>query len=149
MQEWQQQDSISLMGMLRYEHPHKHSFRFLQTNDRLMRKFIEAKRLRPHKTCALMLEVRGREIRTSEVTDPNGINLRSGQQLFIETQSHMLPSTQDVMYCNYKDLPRSVKPNEIIFIDDGKIVCLVTECDAVSIQLIKIINWNRKAQQWR
>jgi pyruvate kinase len=92
---------------------------------------VEARRLRPHKTCALMMELRGREIRTSEVTDPKGIVLRSGQQLFIESHSHMLPSTSDLIYCNYKELPRQVKPNEIIFIDDGKIVCLVTECDAV------------------
>lgn len=38
-----------------------------------MRKYGEAKKLRPHKTCALMLEVRGREIRTSDVADANGI----------------------------------------------------------------------------
>jgi len=43
-----------------------------------MKKYTEARRLRPHKTCALMLEVRGREIRTSDVADPKGIQLRSG-----------------------------------------------------------------------
>ena len=34
-----------------------------------MSKFIEAKRLRPHKTCALLLELRGREIRTTDTVD--------------------------------------------------------------------------------
>jgi pyruvate kinase len=34
-----------------------------------------------------------------------------------------------VIYCNYRELPRIVKPNDILYIDDGKIICLVTECD--------------------
>ena len=34
-------------------------------NLKLISKFKQAKRLRPHKNCALMLEVRGREIRIS------------------------------------------------------------------------------------
>lgn len=38
-----------------------------------MKKFVEAKRLRPHKTIALMLEMRGREIRTTDTIDPEGI----------------------------------------------------------------------------
>lgn len=40
-----------------------------QSNARLFRKFIEAKRLRPHKTCALMLEVRGRELRINDIDE--------------------------------------------------------------------------------
>ena len=35
----------------------------LKTNLKLIGKFKEARRLRPHKQCALMLELRGREIR--------------------------------------------------------------------------------------
>ena len=53
----------------------------IKTNARIMRKFVEAKRLRPHKTCALMVELRGREIRTSDVDSkefPDGIPLRAG-----------------------------------------------------------------------
>jgi hypothetical protein len=46
-----------------------------------LKKFHEAKSLRPHKTCALMMELRGREIRTSHT---NGyVFLRPGQQLEI------------------------------------------------------------------
>ncbi len=49
---------------------------------------MEAKRLRPHKMCGTLLEVRGREIRTSETAHPSGISLRAGQQLFIDCQSY-------------------------------------------------------------
>ena len=35
--------------------------------NRLMKKWVEAKRLRPHKLCATMLDLRGREIRTGQV----------------------------------------------------------------------------------
>lgn len=97
-----------------------------------MRKYVEAKRLRPHKTCALMLEVRGREIRTTDVQDSKGVQLRSGSQLFIACDNALLPSDNNTIFCNFRDLPRAVKPNDIIYIDDGKIVCLVTGCESVS-----------------
>jgi len=38
-------------------------------NLKLINKFKQAKRLRPHKNCALMIEARGREIRMSHVDD--------------------------------------------------------------------------------
>jgi pyruvate kinase len=96
-----------------------------------MRKYVEAKRLRPHKTCGLMLEVRGRHIRTSEVESTEGVYLKPGTQLFIHCDNPMMPSNNKTIYCNYRDLPRAVRPNDIIYIDDGKIVCLVTECEEV------------------
>jgi pyruvate kinase len=30
---------------------------------------------------------------------------------------------------NCRDLPRLVKPNDILYLDDGKIILLVNECD--------------------
>ena len=48
-----------------------------------MRKYADAQKLRPHKPCAKMIEIRGREIRTSEVDDEiakaaGGILLKMG-----------------------------------------------------------------------
>lgn len=51
---------------------------YFKSNARLLRKFVEAKRLRPHKTCALMMELRGRQIKTTEVENENGVYLKSG-----------------------------------------------------------------------
>lgn len=42
----------------------------LKQNTKLIKRFKDAKRLRPHKTCALMLETRGREVRVSNFEKP-------------------------------------------------------------------------------
>lgn len=79
-----------------------------------------------------MMEVRGREIRTTETKNPEGEHLRSGQQLFIACDNLIMHSDDKKVFCNYRDLPKIVKPNDIIHIDDGKITCLVTDIDRVS-----------------
>jgi pyruvate kinase len=47
----------------------------------------------------------------------------------IATDNPFLKSTSTKLQCAYKDLPRLVKPNDVLYLDDGKIVCLVTECE--------------------
>jgi pyruvate kinase len=37
----------------------------MKSNLKLLNLYLEAKRLRPHKTCALMVDIKGREIRIS------------------------------------------------------------------------------------
>ena len=61
--------------------------------------------------------------------------MRSGQQLYISCENSFLKSNPEKIYCNYRELPKVVKPNDIIYIDDGKIVLLVTDCDPVSIYI--------------
>jgi len=46
-------------------------------NLKLLRHYKQARRLRPHRTCALMLELRGREIRMSKFKDGH-CRIRSG-----------------------------------------------------------------------
>lgn len=58
--------------------------------------------------------------------------LRSGQQLFIACDNTFLKSNGQRLQCNYRELPKIVKPNDVLYIDDGKIVCLVTDCEHVS-----------------
>jgi pyruvate kinase len=51
----------------------------LKQNLKLINKFKQAKRLRPHKTIGSMIEIRGREIRVGKVNDESGvIQIRSG-----------------------------------------------------------------------
>ena len=52
-----------------------------------------------------------------------------------------MKSNSEKIYCNYRELPKVVKPNDIIYIDDGKIVLLVTDCDPVS--FILSFNYNK------
>ena len=112
----------------------------LQTNARLFRKFIEAKKLRPHKTCALMMQLRGREIRTSEVEateDPRTgqsvdyIDLKAGQKLYLNCDNAQTLSNHQHIYCNWTEFPKQIRPNDLIYIDDGKLIFLVLDNDDV------------------
>ena len=85
-----------------------------------------------------MVEVRGREIRTSQVdsrllkgkgSDPNGVFIKVGTKVYLACDTPSIESDQEKFNVSYRDLPRLVKPNDIIYVDDGKIVLLVTECD--------------------
>lgn len=51
----------------------------LKQNLKLLNKFKQAKRLRPHKSCGFMVELRGREIRISKILDAsNTMKIRAG-----------------------------------------------------------------------
>jgi pyruvate kinase len=54
----------------------------MKSNMKLINKFKLAKRLRPHKTCALMIETRGREIRMSHLAaGTQTLRIRSGSSV--------------------------------------------------------------------
>jgi len=64
------------MGMVRFNVSHGDR----KKNMTMIRRYFEAKKLRPYKTCALMLDLRGREIRTCKTTDPpEGIRYEMGE----------------------------------------------------------------------
>lgn len=103
-----------------------------KTNARIIRKYAEAQKLRPHKPCAKMIEIRGREIRTSEIDDEiakksGGIVLKPGQTVELRVDSPTCYTTDLKIHVNYRELPRLVKPNDLLYLDDGKIVFLVVD----------------------
>ena len=69
-----------------------------------------------------MLDVRGREIRISKSEDPEGIDLRGGQRLFIAVNEFTENSNNHELKVNFSDLPRVLKPKDNLFLDDGKSV---------------------------
>lgn len=108
-------------------------FKLLQSNARILRKYAEAQKLRPHKPCAKMIEIRGREIRTSEIDQEvtkgaAGIVLKMGQTVELRVDSPTCYTTDMKIHVNYRELPRLVKPNDLLYIDDGKLVFLVIDC---------------------
>jgi pyruvate kinase len=95
---------------------------------KLINKFKQAKRLRPHKTIGMMLEARGREIRLTEVNDKSGIiELKSGAVMTLNCINPFGTSTQKTLYCNSDIILRFLKPNDVVYLDDGKVVCIVLE----------------------
>lgn len=96
-------------------------------NLRLLAKLKQAKRLRPYMNCALLVEIRGREIRISHTTDKSGmIRIRSGSAITMCAGQYDQPSDASVLRINNDDIQRYLKPNDVAYFDDGKVVGVVT-----------------------
>jgi pyruvate kinase len=86
----------------------------------------EALAQRPGKTCAVMLDTKGPEIRTGMLKDGKAIELTANQTLKICTDySHLGDNT--MIACSYKSLMTTVQIGSTIFIADGSLTCEVTE----------------------
>ena len=81
---------------------------------------------RPNKTCAIMLDTKGPEIRTGMLRDNKPIELVAGQELQIVTD-YSIEGDNKKISCSYKSLPTLVSPGSIIYIADGSLTCEVTE----------------------
>jgi pyruvate kinase len=81
-----------------------------------------------------MIEIRGREIRTSDIDDEHklatgeiGVIMKAGSTVEIRTDAPTCCSSEHKLNVNYRDFPRLVKPNDLLYIDDGKIALLVVD----------------------
>ncbi len=76
----------------------------------MIKRFFEAKRLRPYKTCALMLDVRGRDIRTSNVKDDKPLDFELGDTCKIRVDDFTVASTSNILQINCPELPKMMRP---------------------------------------
>ena len=83
------------MGLARFNMSHGDS----KKNNTMIRKFYEAKKLRPYKTCAMILDLSGREIRQCSATEPEeGIRFEMGETVKIrEDRCVTGKSTKDII----------------------------------------------------
>ena len=81
---------------------------------------------RPDKTCGIMLDTKGPEIRTGMLAGGKPIELTMGQDLIICTD-YAIEGDNTRIACSYKSLPETVQVGSIIFIADGSLTCEVTE----------------------
>jgi len=86
----------------------------------------EALKQRPDKTCAIMLDTKGPEIRTGKLVDGKPIELVMGQDLEICTD-YDIEGDSTRIACSYKSLPDTVQVGSVIYIADGSLTCEVTE----------------------
>ena len=63
----------------------------------LLKKYNEAKRLRPYKTCALMFDIKGRQIRTGKCRTPGGLLYKAGDRLEMRCDDINILSSQKVI----------------------------------------------------
>lgn len=68
-------------------------------NATMIRRFYEAKKLRPYKTCAMMLDLRGREIRQCQTTEPaEGIQFQMGETARVREDRYVTgASTKEII----------------------------------------------------
>jgi len=78
---------------------------------------------------AVLMDLQGPKIRVNKVED--NVVLVQGQELVITTRE--LLGNNEIVSTSYKDLPRDVKPEERILIDDGKIELSVVEVRDIDI----------------
>ena len=103
----------------------------------MIRKFFDARKLRPYKTCAMVLDMRGREIRCCKRTEPEeGVYFEMGETVRIRSDEFAAgASTHDCIQVDNVDLSKAVRPGDDIEFEDGKLnaVVLETELDSVKI----------------
>ena len=102
-----------------------------QTHGRSVANLREALKQRPDKTCAIMLDTKGPEIRTGMLVDHQPIQLEAGQSLQIVTD-YSVEGDNTRIACSYRALPDTVQVGSIIYIADGSLTCEVTEIQEVS-----------------
>ena len=91
----------------------------------------EALKQRPDKTCGIMLDTKGPEIRTGMLVDSKPIEIEANQDLIITTD-YSVEGTPEKIACSYKSLPETVQVGSVIFIADGSLTCEVSEILEVS-----------------
>ena len=70
-----------------------------------------------------MLEIRGREIRTSHVEGE--AVFKSGAAFVMTSKDQNDPSDEKVIHINNDAVLRYLKLNDVVYIDDGKVVGIV------------------------
>jgi pyruvate kinase len=104
----------------------------------LIRKFFEARKLRPNSTCAMALDLRGREIRACPRTLPEeGVRFEMGTTAMVRSDNFFSgASTQTCIQIDNADLPKAIRPGDDISFDCGQLRAVVLECeqDCIKVQ---------------
>ncbi|KAH8388282.1 hypothetical protein KR093_002810, partial [Drosophila rubida] len=101
-----------------------------------------AKQIGVYKPVAIALDTRGPEIRTGHVSGSNSaiIDLIQGESIKLSTNKDFeTKCTKDVIYVDYENLPKIVKPSDLVFVDDGLIGLRVKEVQGNEV-LCEVLN---------
>lgn len=95
----------------------------------------EALKQRPDKTCAIMLDTKGPEIRTGNLVDHQPVEFVAGQSLQIVTD-YAIEGDNTRIACSYRALPETVQVGSLIYIADGSLTCEVTEIQENGVMVV-------------
>ena len=97
----------------------------------MIRKFFEARKLRPYKTCALALDMRGRNIHQCPRTEPEeGVYFEMGETTRVRSDEFLSgKSTHDCIQVDNASLPRAVRPGDTISFEAGSLNAVVLDTE--------------------
>ena len=107
----------------------------------MIRKFFEARKLRPYKTCAMVLDLKGREIRCCPRMEPNtedspSIYYEMGEVARVRfDEFHSGASNHEVIQVDNPELPKAVRPSDVISFMEGELKAVVLDTDQDSIKV--------------
>lgn len=84
------------------------------------------------KTVALFVDLQGPKIRIGRFQNKK-INLREDQHFILDTSLDENAGNEQMVGLSYQNLPRDVKPNDMLLLDDGRIVLKVLKVSAPQI----------------
>ncbi|KAJ1990784.1 Pyruvate kinase [Dimargaris cristalligena] len=80
----------------------------------------KAQEVMPGRPVAIALDTKGPEIRTGLMTDGHDVPFQTGHEMiFSMDEAYAECGTADVIYVDYKNLPKVISKGKIIFVDDG------------------------------
>ncbi|KAG0375346.1 Pyruvate kinase [Mortierella sp. AD032] len=95
----------------------------------------------PGRPVGIALDTKGPEIRTGLMKDDIEVPIPAGHKLIITTDDKYAEAcTGDIMYVDYKNLPKVITPGKIIYVDDGVLSFRVLEVDGTSVKVEAINN---------
>lgn len=86
-----------------------------------------------HKSVAIALDTKGPEIRTGKIAsgESDEIELKQGNTVILSTEKNLENNcTKDLIYVDFKNISKILKPGNHVFIDDGLISLLVKKINA-------------------
>lgn len=107
----------------------------LKNNTNIIRNYYRARKLRPFKTCSLMLDLVGRQIRTSKLSEPaEGIAFEMGDSVNVTCET-CVPSNKETIQIDMMDLSHSLRPGDLIGFNDGELGAVVLEVTEFNIKV--------------
>jgi pyruvate kinase len=87
-----------------------------------------------------MVELRGREIRISKILDAsNQMKIRAGSIVNLIAGQYDQPSDANNFRINTSEMQKVLKPNDVIYFDDGKVIGIIIDIQPSSARMeIKI-----------
>ncbi len=87
---------------------------------------------RTHRQVALLADLQGPKIRIERFREGR-VTLRSGQPFVLDAALHADAGDETAVGLTYRDLPRDLKPDDVILLDDGRIELHVREIRSLQI----------------